>query len=45
MVITVKADLHTHLGPGGKNLGFDESMNLFHDKLGDGGYSCYCKFL
>src|SRR4030042_381372 len=44
MTVIVRADLHSHLGPGGKNPGFDESMNLFHDKLGDGGIVVIANF-
>ncbi len=44
METEVEADLHTHLGPGGKNPGFDESMDLFHEKLGDGGIVVIANF-
>lgn len=30
-----KADLHNHLGSDGSNLGFDETIDLVHSKLGD----------
>jgi len=32
-----KADLHNHLGSQGKNPGFDETINLAYNKLGNGG--------
>jgi hypothetical protein len=30
----IKADLHNHLGSNGKNPGFDETIDLVHNKLG-----------
>lgn len=38
----IKADLHNHLGKNGRNPGFDETIDLVHFKLGDGGIFGIC---
>jgi len=38
----IKIDLHNHLGRGGKNPGFDKTIDLAHSKLGYGGVFGIC---
>lgn len=38
----VKTDLHNHLGKNGKNPGFDETIDLVHSRLGEGGIFGIC---
>lgn len=37
-----KIDLHNHLGPDGANPGFDETIDIVHKKLGEGGIFGIC---